>query len=175
MDQTVSLIKDAKELKLPIGLAQHDRDTKFAKKFRKTLRENDVKPAPNRCRSPNANVYMERFVQSNEKECPYRLAIFGSTHLDHLCQEYFENYHQERPHQELANEILVKPKSEQSDEANAIVCLKDIRCKLRLLRAAKRLLAKSSLALSWPIVAAWRFIVAPVCAALIALSISCIP
>lgn len=52
--------------------------------------------------------------------------------MDHLCQEYFEHDHQERPHQWLANELLVNPKSEKNNEANAVVRLKDIRCKRRL-------------------------------------------
>lgn len=75
---------------------------------------------------------MERFVQSIEKECLYRFAIFVSTHLDHLCQEYFENYHQERPLQGPANKLVVKPKLVRNDETAAAVHLKDIRYKRRL-------------------------------------------
>ena len=130
--QTESFIKEAKELKLPIGLVQHDRDTKFTKKFKEVLQQNDVKPIRNPYRAPNTNAYIERFVQSIGQECLDRFVIFGPTYMDHLCHEYLEHYHQERPHQGLANEILVKPKSEQKDEASAIVRLKEIRCKRRL-------------------------------------------
>lgn len=130
--QTESFIKEARELKLPIGLVQHDRDTKFIKKFKEVLLQNDVKPIRNPYRAPNTNAYIERFVQSIGQECLDRFVIFGPTHMDHLCQEYLEYYHQERPHQWLENELPVKPKSEQKDEVSAIVRLKDIRCKHRL-------------------------------------------
>ena len=130
--QTSSFMEQAKEIKLPIGLVQHDRDTKFTRKFDELLKQQKVKPIRNAFRAPNTNAYIERFVQSIGQECLDRFVIFGPTHMDHLCQEYLEYYHQERPHQGLENELLVKPKSEQKDEANAIVRLKDIRCKRRL-------------------------------------------
>ena len=64
--------------------------------------------------------------------------IFGPSHLNHLCQEYLEFYHHERPHQSLENEPLVKPKrvgrpkAEPNVEANATLRLQDVRCQQRL-------------------------------------------
>ena len=50
--QTESFIEQAKELKLPIGMVQHDRDTKFTQKFRQTLSDQKIKPIRNPYRAP---------------------------------------------------------------------------------------------------------------------------
>ncbi len=92
--QTESFIEQAKELRLPIGLVQHDRDTKFTKKFIEALMQQNVKPIRNQFRAPNTNAYIERFVQSISQECLERFVIFEPKHMDHLCQEYLGHYHQ---------------------------------------------------------------------------------
>jgi hypothetical protein len=48
-------------------------------------------------RSPNQNAYVERFVQTIEQECLDKFIVFGREHLDHVCREYVEHYHAERP------------------------------------------------------------------------------
>ena len=97
--QTESFIEQAKEqeLKLPIGMVQHDRDTKFTQKFRQTLSNQKIKPKRNAFRAPNTNAYIERFIQSLGQECLDKFVIFGEQHLDHLCGEYLEYYHHDRP------------------------------------------------------------------------------
>ncbi len=136
--QTESFIEQAKELKLPIGLVQHDRDTKFTQKFKQVLKQRRVQPVRNAFRAPNTNAYIERFVQSIGQECLDRFVIFGEAHMNHLCQEYLEYYHHERPHQALENEPLVRPKrhgrpkAKTKMEGSATVRLKEIRCKQRL-------------------------------------------
>ncbi|MGV3607188.1 MAG: integrase core domain-containing protein [Planctomycetaceae bacterium] len=134
--QTNSFMEQAKELKIPIGLVQHDRDTKFTRKFDELLKQQKVKPIRNAFRAPNTNAYIERFVQSIGQECLDQFVIFGTGHLDHLCQEYLEHYHHERPHQALDNEPLIRPKPrgrpKDKNESKAVVRLKDIRCKERL-------------------------------------------
>ena len=83
--QTESFIEQAKELKLPISLVHHDRDTKFTKKFIEVLKQRKVKPIRNPYRARNTNAYIKRFVQSIGRECLDRFVIFGPTHMDHLC------------------------------------------------------------------------------------------
>jgi transposase InsO family protein len=57
-------------------------------------------------RSPNQNAYVERFVQTIEQECLDKFIVFGREHLDHVCREYVEHYHAERPHQAMENRPL---------------------------------------------------------------------
>ena len=54
-------------------------------------------------RSPNQNAYVERFVQAIERECLDKFIVFGREHLDHVCREYVEHNHTERPHQAMEN------------------------------------------------------------------------
>src|SRR5258706_15799362 len=58
-------------------------------------------------RSPNQNAYVERFVQAIERECLDKFIVFGREHLDHVCREYVEHYHVERPHQAMGNRPLI--------------------------------------------------------------------
>ena len=57
-------------------------------------------------RSPNQNAYVEWFVQAIERECVDKFIVFGREHLDHVCREYVEHYHVERPHQAKGNRPL---------------------------------------------------------------------
>jgi len=82
------------------------------------------------------NAYAERFVQSIKQECLDHFVVFGTQHLDHLCKEYLEYYHAERPHQGLENELLVKPPAPKSKKRKAkplpaVVPLSSIRCQTR--------------------------------------------
>ena len=84
----------------------HDRDTKFTKSFDETFSagKRDVKVSA--FRSPDTNAYVERFIQSLQQECLDHFVVFGKAHFDHLCLEYREHYHLERPHQSLENMVL---------------------------------------------------------------------
>jgi putative transposase len=57
-------------------------------------------------RSPNQNAYVERFAQTTERECMDKFIVFSREHLDHVCREYVEHYHVERPHQAMENRPL---------------------------------------------------------------------
>jgi transposase InsO family protein len=59
-------------------------------------------------RSPNQNAYIERFVQAIEPECLDKFIVFEQEHLDHVCSEYVEHYHTERPHQAMENQPLIE-------------------------------------------------------------------
>jgi putative transposase len=56
--------------------------------------------------SPNLNAYVERFVQSIQRECLDHFLVFGEKYFDYLVREYVNYYHDERPHQGLNNKLL---------------------------------------------------------------------
>ena len=62
-------------------------------------------------RSPNANAYVERFIQTLQQECLAYFIVFGEQHMDHLVREMVEHYHTERPHQSKDNQPLLFSKS----------------------------------------------------------------
>ena len=57
-------------------------------------------------KSPNLNAYVERFIQTLQKECLDRFLVVGERHLDHLVRNFVEHYHEERPHQGKGNQPL---------------------------------------------------------------------
>ena len=62
-------------------------------------------------RSPNLNVFAERFVLSIKSECLDRLVPLGEAHLRRAILEYAQHYHEERNHQGLDNELIVPAKA----------------------------------------------------------------
>ncbi len=95
------LILPAKARNVGLSIKQliHDRDTKFAKSFRKTLRSRRIKPLQTAYRAPNLNAFVERFIRSVRSECLYHFVVLGQRHLDYLLSEYRAYYHCLRPHQ----------------------------------------------------------------------------
>jgi putative transposase len=57
-------------------------------------------------RSPNLNAYAERFVRSVKSECLAKIIPLGERHLRKAVKEYTEDYHLERNHQGLDNELI---------------------------------------------------------------------
>ncbi|MEQ8789708.1 MAG: hypothetical protein RIC55_25665 [Pirellulaceae bacterium] len=49
-------------------------------------------------------------MQTIKQEVLNYFIVFGQQHMDYLCREFAEHYHEERPHQGLDNELLVAPK-----------------------------------------------------------------
>ena len=132
--QAKSFVEQARERDLPVRYVQRDRDTKFTRTFDQELKDHKVQRIVNAFRSPNTNAFIERFIQSIGQECLDRFVIFGAQHMNHLCQEYLEYYHHERPHQSLDNETIIKPKSRgrPKDEPEVALPLSELRCKERL-------------------------------------------
>jgi putative transposase len=136
--QAESFVTQARDQGLPVKCVQRDRDTKFTRSFDRTLKASRVKVVKNAYRSPNTNAYVERFIQSISTECLDRFVIFGERHMDALCAEYVAHYHEERPHQSLANEPLRRPKPRGRPRtwhgpiADQVVPLSEVRCKQRL-------------------------------------------
>jgi putative transposase len=75
-------------------------------------------------RSPNLNAYAERFVGSARAECLARIVPLGEAHLRAAVRAFVDQYHEERPHQGLNNE-LIAPKTRLVGEGS-------VQCRQRL-------------------------------------------
>src|SRR5882762_3273395 len=69
-------------------------------------------------RSPNLNVYVERFIQTIQVECLDHFLVFGEKHFDYLVKEFVEHYHTERPHQGLGNGVVTDGMPPASPDSN---------------------------------------------------------
>ena len=86
----------------------HDRDPLFREGVREILKASGVETVKLPARSPNLNAYAERFVRSIKSECLARIIPLGERHLRKVVKEYTEDYHLERNHQGLNNELIIK-------------------------------------------------------------------
>ena len=50
-------------------------------------------------------------MQTIQQECLDHFVVLGEKHLNHIVGEYMVHYHEERPHQALANEPPVRTES----------------------------------------------------------------
>src|SRR5262249_36645437 len=83
-----------------------DRDPLYTATFRCLLRDSGVKPLVLPAWSPNLNGFAERFVESAKSECLERMVLLGEQHLRVAVQAFLHHYHEERPHEGLANELI---------------------------------------------------------------------
>ena len=132
--QAESLVRQARDSGLRVNYIVHDRDSKYTRTFDQALRRQRAKVVKTAHCAPNMQAYVERFIQSLQRECLDHFVAFGERHLDHLCAVYLAHYLTERPHQGKGNEPLTgrghrKPASAQADET---ISLADIRCQQRL-------------------------------------------
>jgi len=59
--------------------------------------------------APILNCLVARFVRDIRSEALDRMLIFGERHPEYVIREYTEQYHTERPHQGIGNEIVKPP------------------------------------------------------------------
>jgi putative transposase len=83
-----------------------DRDTRYSDAFRGFLFREGVQVTRLPPRSPNLNVFAERFVRSIKEECLSRMVFFGEASLRHALAQYMAHYHRERNHQGMGNQLL---------------------------------------------------------------------
>jgi putative transposase len=122
-EQAKAFTRHAEDQELRIGLVTRDRDRNYRRAFDNALRATGANVMMLSYRSPNLNAYVERFVQSIQKECLDHFLIFGERHFDYLVREYVEDYHTERPHQGLGNRLLTgEPPPAPPDSSNEIQC-----------------------------------------------------
>ena len=99
----------------------HDRDPLFTRAFRELLESSGVETVKLPVRSPDLNAYAERFVRSIKSECLAQIIPLGERHLRKAVKEYTEQYHFERNHQGLNNELIEKP-SDEPNMGSAVEC-----------------------------------------------------
>jgi len=90
----------------------HDRDTKYCESFRDIIESGDVKTLPLPARSPNLNVFAERWVKSLKEEVLSKLILFGEASLMRALREYLVHYHDERNYQGKDNVLLFPPRKQ---------------------------------------------------------------
>jgi putative transposase len=107
MEQAKAFIDYSQSNNLKFDLVTRDNDQIYKKGFDQVMESAGIRPKRLALRSPNTNVYVERFIQTIQVECMDHFLVFGEKHLDHLVREYVAHYHTERPHQGLGNRIVI--------------------------------------------------------------------
>jgi putative transposase len=77
---------------LSLRYALHDRDAKFCSSFKAMLRSGGVQPIRLPPRSPNLNVFVERWVRSIKHECLSKLILFGELSVRRAVTEFLRHY-----------------------------------------------------------------------------------
>lgn len=126
--QVEKFLEHARLEELPIETLMHDRDKKFTAKVDAKLQAVDIRVVKSAYRSPNTNAFVERFIQTLQRECLDHFIVFGEQHMDHLVQEFVDFYHEERPHQGKENQLLT---SVDQPEAG-ILSINSVNCSERL-------------------------------------------
>jgi transposase InsO family protein len=78
-----------------------DRDSIYGQYFQQRIKNLGIKEVVTAPRSPWQNSYVERVIGTIRRECLDQVIIFSEDHLRKTLSEYFEYYHQSRPHQSL--------------------------------------------------------------------------
>ncbi|WP_425613598.1 integrase core domain-containing protein [Anatilimnocola sp. NA78] len=142
--QAESFVKLANQQGMKPAILQRNRDSKFTKSFDRVLKRKRVKVKVGAFRAPNTNAFVERFVQSIQQECLDRFVIFGEKHMNHVCKEYLEYYHRERPHQGVDNELVIKPMTRNAMTPAQSISVSEILCSDRLGGLLKSYLRKAA-------------------------------
>jgi len=128
IEQTKAFLEHSRKEELPAKIVFHDADAKFGAAFDNLLAEQGVQARRLQPRSPNLNAFVERWIQSIQVECLDHFIVFGEAHLNHLVAEYVAHFETERPHQGLANKLVVAANLPEED----IPLLGQVVCRERL-------------------------------------------
>lgn len=82
-----------------------DRDKKFLP-FCGVLESTDTEVILLPPRSPNLNVYIERYRRCMKSECMNRMIFFGENTLRRVLSGFADHYHAQRNHQGFENKII---------------------------------------------------------------------
>ena len=85
----------------------HDRDTKICGSFRAMLATGNVKCLALPPRSPNPNIFIERWVRPVKQESLSRMILFGEGSLRRAITDFLEHYYAERNYQGKGNVFTV--------------------------------------------------------------------
>jgi transposase InsO family protein len=78
-----------------------DRDQIYGEEFRLRVKGMQIEEVITAPRSPFQNPYAERVIGSIRRECLNHLIIIGEDHLRRTLRDYFDYYHNSRPHEGL--------------------------------------------------------------------------
>ena len=82
--------------------------THYTNEFTEIIAGCGIKAVKLPARSPNLNAYAERFVRTIKEDCLDRMVFFGEDMLRRTIREFVTHYHEERNHQGLDNQLLIK-------------------------------------------------------------------
>jgi putative transposase len=86
-----------------------DRDPKWSSGVVRFLEAAGVRVIRTPIQAPNCNAHAERFVRLIKEECQDRIVPLGELHLRRTLTEFVTDYHGERNHQGLGNELIDRP------------------------------------------------------------------
>ena len=78
-----------------------DRDGIYGDAFSKRVESMGIEEVPTAPRSPWQNPYCERVIGSIRRECLDHVIVLNERHLCRILSEYFDYYHNSRPHLSL--------------------------------------------------------------------------
>jgi putative transposase len=141
-EQAQAFLQHVEETGLESTIVMHDQDTKFTASFDEVLESADLEVKKAAHRSPNTVAFVERFIQTLQRECLDYLIVFGEQHMDHIVSEMVTHYHEERPHQSKENDPLLsavpavkatKTKRKKKDESPPdVIPVSRVECRQRL-------------------------------------------
>ncbi len=90
------------EREAPVRFLVRDRDSKYTRPFDTVFETEGAEVILTPIRSPKANAFAERWVETVRHECLDWIIVLGRRHLDRVLRTYAEHYNSERPHRGLA-------------------------------------------------------------------------
>ena len=78
-----------------------DRDGIYGDYFKKRVTDMGIEEVPIAPRSPWQNPFCERVIGSIRRDCLDHVIVLNETHLHRILSEYFQYYHNSRPHLSL--------------------------------------------------------------------------
>jgi putative transposase len=120
--QARNLAFDLDDTQAPARFLIRDRDSKFTRSFDEVFKTEGAEIILTPIRSPKANAFAERWVETVRSECLDWTLILGRRHLDQVLRTYVGHYNAQRPHRGLD---LGVPNAPQHDGPPA--SLKEIR------------------------------------------------
>jgi len=78
-----------------------DRDDIFGDYFKKRVKDMGIDEVPIAPQAPWQNPYCERIIGSIRRECLDHVIVLNERHLYRILTDYFDYYHNSRPHLSL--------------------------------------------------------------------------